>query len=637
MSLSDLCTNFIDKAKLKDETERNIIEFASAPWGLGMGSVEGIPPLFPVQKFIFKCYYNIPLSGKERNIIVKDRFNEKVRFQFNELEYLHFLHEEGRINVSEITGNSNDTRPNLVLVIGRRGCKSSSIAVLVAFETYKLLKKICPQSYYNIMPDQEIRISCIATNQEQASELFRMITGHLERSEYFRRFRNKPTQTYMQLSTSRDIEQYGLGQRPSIRIVASPCSGRGLRGHNNIIAVLDEMAYFFESETSLDKSDSTIYDAVTPSTAKFSSPQGDSHGRVISISSPASRSGKFFELYQRSFESDCQDLLMVKAPTWEVDYTLSPKILRAKYAENPTGYDVEYGANFSDRVSGWLENEQMLRANIIPGLKLKKLSYDRTPHFMGIDVGLKNDGTAVAITHIEKKNIGGIQKNVIELDAIDVRYAFDEEKEFFTPEEIAEWLYSFTQKFFIVKGIMDQYYGMAIIPLLTDKNVKQIETVHVSRDYSSKIYQNLMTKILDNGLRIPESEERIVNGKKTKDLELITELLTLQMVIHSKYLISVKAPQIKGMHDDLSDAYARSVYLASEYLNSGGGVNRNNIMTGAGKGKKRRSYLRYMRKQKRNVMYTNRPSKSLQAEIAGQRTGHGIGYGNPFASKRLGR
>ena len=94
MSLSELCTNYIGSTKLKDETERNIIEFAEAPWGLGLGTVPGMPSLFPVQKFLFKCYYNIPLSGDERNIIIKDKFNEKVRYRFNELEYHNFLWNE---------------------------------------------------------------------------------------------------------------------------------------------------------------------------------------------------------------------------------------------------------------------------------------------------------------------------------------------------------------------------------------------------------------------------------------------------------------------------------------------------------------------------------------------------------------
>jgi hypothetical protein len=416
----------------------------------------------------------------------------------------------------------------------------------------------------------------------------------------------------MLLSTERDIEMYGANQRPSIRLVAAPCSGRGLRGHNNIIAVLDEMAYFFEAETSTDKSDRTIYDSVTPSVAKFNSPVGEPHGRIISISSPNSRMGKFFELYQRAFDADCNDILMIQAPTWEVDYTLASKYLRSKYAENPITFKAEFGAYFSDRISAWIENEQVLRLNIVPGLRTKKMSYERIPHFMGIDIGLKNDGTAICICHIVKKEVSGFLKDFIEIDVCDVRYAIDENREFFHPEEMAEWIATFAAKFFIVKGMMDQYYGLAIAPLLHEKGLKQIDTFHVSREFSSKVYQNLMSKMLDASLRIPEGEERLVDGRKVTDLELITELLRLQATIHSKYMISVKAPDIKGMHDDLCDAFARSVYLATEYMSIGGGVAKQNIsqMTGSSM-----TYKKYLRKSKQNAIYTNRPSSMVMADL----------------------
>jgi len=620
MSVSELCTTFISSKKLKDDSERNIIEFAEAQWGLGQGSVSGVPALFPMQKFQFKCCYNIPLDDQDHHIIVKDKFNEKDRYRFTEIEYLNFLWNEGRINIKEVTGDPAQTRPNLLLVIGRRGLKTSSIAILVAYETYKLLKKICPQEYYRIMPDDEIRISCIATNQEQASELFRRIGGHLERSDYFKKYRNKPTLTYMQLNTQRDMDLYN-GDRPSIRIVAAPCSGRGLRGRNNIIAVLDEMAYFFEAETSDDKSDKTVYDSVTPSVAKFNSPEGYPHGRTICISSPAAKTGKFFELFNRSMEKTCTDWLMIQAPTWEVDYTLSSQYLRSKYMENANTYMCEFGALFSDRVSAWIENEQILRVNIIPGLKEKRQSFERVPHFMGIDIGLKNDGSAIAICHLVKKEVGGMLRDFIELDCIDVRYAKDEGKEFFNPNELAEWIYSYSEKFFIVKGVMDQYYGLSILPVLHDKGLKQVDVVQCSRDYNSKVYQNLMSKMLEAAIRIPEAEEHEIDGRKTTDLDLVRELLKLQSTIHSKYMISVEAPEIKpeysikegGYHDDLSDAFARAVYLAAEYMMAGGLVKNNKIESVSAAGA---SYRKYFLKQKRNLLYTNRPSSSIQAEMA---------------------
>lgn len=617
MGLSDLCSSFINQAKLRDETERNIVEFAEAPWGLGLGATEEVPPLYPVQRFLLKCYYNIPLDDGEKNIIIKDRFNEKVRFHFSEMEYLHFLFEEGRININEVTGNPEDVRSNLLLVIGRRGLKTSSIALLISYEIYKLLRKYNPHQYYNIMAGDEIRFSCIATNKEQATELFSRITGHIERSDYFKRFRNRPTLNYMQLSTEHDVESYGMGGRPSIRVVASPCSGRGLRGHNNMIVVFDEMAYFFEADTSIDRSDRVIYEAVTPSVAKFNSPDGQPHGRIISISSPGTRSGKFFELYQRAFEPDCNDLLMIQAPTWEVDYTLSPKYLRSKFAENPTSYMSEFGAQFSDRISGWIDNEQILRVNIVPGLRTKQLSYERIPHFMGIDIGLKNDGTAIAITHIVRKDTPNGPRDFIELDCADVRYAKDEKKEHFRPEEIAEWIAGYTKRFFIVKGIMDQYYGLAIVPALFENGIKQIEAVHVSRDFSSKVYQNLMSKMLDASLRIPEGEPHVQEGRKTSDLSLVTELLTLQATQHSQYMITVQAPDVKGMHDDLSDAYARSVYLATDYLKQGGLSSvKSNIAKVTGQGV---TYKRYLRKARRSSLYTQRPCSAIQGEISKSR------------------
>jgi hypothetical protein len=618
MSLSNICSSYINSAKLKDDSERNIIEFAEAPWGLGMGTVAGVPPLLPVQKFVLKCYYNIPLDPLERNIIIKDRFNEQERFRFTEMEYFKFLQDDGRINIKEVTGDKRDIRPNLCLVIGRRGTKSTTISLIVSFETYKLIKKISPQEYYKMLPDQEIRITSIATGKEQAANLFRMITGHIERSDYFKKYRNKPTMDYMQLSTQRDIDMYGPGMRPSLRIVAAPCSGRGTRGHNNIIAIMDEMGYFFESGESADKSDKNIYDSMTPSVARFNSPNGEPQGKVICISSPAARTGKFHDIYQRSFEKDCNDLLMIRAPTWEVDYTLSPQYLRSKYAESPSTYMVEFGAEFSDRVSAWIENEQVLRVNIIPSLKMKPMTYEQTPHFLGIDLASKNDGCAVAITHVVKKEYEGGFKNFIELDYIDVRYAQDEDKEFFRIEDQVKWIYDLSRKFFITKGMIDQYMGYGFLPAFHDIGLKQVELVPMTRDMNSKIYQNLMSKMLDAALRIPEcDDEREVDSKKTKDLPLITELLRLKCVIHSKYMIEVRAPEIVGIHDDLSDAYARSVYLATEFMSHSNSISKNNIIDNTSKSNM--TYRQYNQKQKKSSVYTGRPSTAIQMDTARSR------------------
>jgi hypothetical protein len=302
-----------------------------------------------------------------------------------------------------------------------------------------------------------------------------------------------------------------------------------------------------------------------------------------------------------------------------VDYTIPPKMLRSKYVENPITYMSEYGAQFSDRVSAWIDNEQILRVNIIPGLKVKKMSYERVPHFMGVDIGLKSDGTAIAICHVVRQTVEDGTKDFIELDFIDVRYAFDEKKDcaeenrYFRPEEMADWIAECASKFFISKGVMDQHYGMAILPALHDRGLKQFEAVHCSREYNSSVYQNFMTKMLDASLRIPEDEPHIVNEKMTKDLPLVTEMLRLQADLYSKYLISVRAPDLKGHHDDLSDAFARAVYIATEFMAKGGVIGNKIVESTSEQGK---SYRQYYLKQKRSALYTMRPTAAFQAEIA---------------------
>jgi hypothetical protein len=379
--------------------------------------------------------------------------------------------------------------------------------------------------------------------------------------------------------------------------------------------ILDEFAHFFEDESSRDKSDDAVYTAVTPSIAKFNGPLGDIQGKVICISSPNIRSGKFYELYQTALEKECDDTLMIQAPTWEVDYTLSSKSMRGFYVANPITFKSEFGGEFSDRISSWLENEQILRMNIVPGLRLKTHTYGaREPYFMGVDVALQNDGTAIAIVHVVRNATDNGPKEFIELDFIEARYASEEMKEFFRPEEIAEWIVKCSEKFPIIKGTMDQEYGLSIVPVLHDKGLKQFQVDRATAQTNSLMFQNLMSKMLDGALRIPEAGDG-------KDIALVTELTKLRATQHSKFLISVEAPQIKGIHDDMSDAFARAVYLATDYINKKGSTTRATLVQGQGPAI---SYKRHYRNAKVAASYTNRPSSTMMGDMVRNRHAGGL-------------
>jgi hypothetical protein len=569
MSLAELCANVVVKKQgNSDLLDKNIIEFATASWGLGLGCSPDVPPLYPAQTFILKTYYGLPLDASDnRNIIIRDKFNEAEVYRFNETEYSLFLLNEGRINKPYEAGKAY---PNMVLVCGRRSGKTTIVSSIIAYETYKLLNKYCPQEYYGIMPEQDIRITCVSTSRDTASELFNMVTGHIERSEFFRKFRNKPTAQWVYLRTQRDIDKYGLRGRSSVSVRVAPCSAKGMRGSNNMIVALDEMAFFFadeknkDAESNKDKNDKAIYKAVTPSVAKFKRTDGTPDGKVICISSPGSKSGKFYEEFERSFEPD-NDLFMMQAPTWEIDSSIPTQYLKNKYRENPIAYKSEFGAQFSDRMFGWIDDPQIVRQNIIANLKYKERSSMRVPHFMGIDVGLKNDGTAVTVGHWVEEIVNGLKVDRLEVDQSIVRNAEAEGRDYFVPDEIADWLATFTDKFYIYRALMDQYYGMTIVPYLHKKGFRQFEFRQFNDQLNSSVYQVLMTDFISSAIRLPAGELRQVEGSKVNDSDLVTELLTLQAEQKSKYMIKVGAPDRKGEHDDLSDSLARMVFLAHEH------------------------------------------------------------------------
>jgi hypothetical protein len=337
---------------------------------------------------------------------------------------------------------------------------------------------------------------------------------------------------------------------------------------------LDEMAHFFEDEKSKgliaggNQSDRSIYNAVTPSIARFKGKDdGIFCGKIICISSPGTKSGKFFEEYERSFRDENNDLLMIQAPTWEIDPNLSTEYLKNKYAENPIVFASEHGAIFDDRLKGWIEDPEVVRQCVVPGLKLKDRTSDKTPHFAGVDIGIKNDGTAICITHHVQELMNGVKETLIEVDYYSVRYAELENKPHFVPEELADLIAYFSNKFHIIRGIMDQYYGYSIIPLLARKGLKQYEVRSSTDSSNSQLYNILYTNFLSKILRLPE-------GAKTGDLiqqdsELVEELLSLQAQHKAKYIIDVAAPDRDGAHDDLSEAFARSVLLATEYKAKG--------------------------------------------------------------------
>ena len=577
--VADLMSEYV-----KDDSERDavdVITFCKAEWGLGVGTVPGVPEMYPVQRYILKAYYGMELDDTICDIEVHDDLNEILLNTYTEKGFHEWTLQENRTNTEDYNG----FRQNLVLVAGRRGTKTTVVSFIVAYELYKLLLMYSPHAYYKIIPTDLIEIVSVSTNEANAKNMFDRITGNIERSPFFKPYMaSAPNKLDMFFQTRSDIEKYGKGGRATIKLVAKPCSAKGLRGPNNIIVILDEAAFFFkeanDTKGSSNMSDTAIYSAVMPAMAAFKYPGPDKKpaGRMIMISSPADRTGKFYEEFERSqIPGKNKDLLMFKFPTWIMNPEIPSDFLKSQFNQDPVVYRCEYGGEFSDRLRGWIEDPTIVRQCIKQGFKPRTVGLVRTPHFMGIDIGLTRDGTSVTIAHLEKEmGPNNMAETKIVVDLSEVRYASQEKtmigdtRPYFTPDEMSEWISTFTDKFHIVSGLMDHHYGLSIVSYLERKGLKQFRTEHINETRNSENFQNLMAQMVGNHMIFPEGDLNQKTGRPD-DSQLVKELLTLQATQKSKYVIKVEAPEREGCHDDLSDSLALAVWQATEYMNKGFG------------------------------------------------------------------
>lgn len=541
--------------------------------------------LYPVQKFILKVYYNIPLNDTDKTIKITDRFGKEVKHEFTEKEYLRFLYDQGRCNIKEQDGKS---RNELILVCGRRSGKSEISSIIAGYETFKLLARGNPQSYYGMPSGSDIRLLCVANDKEQASIVFGNMQGHIEKVDYFKSAFANSTQQYLRFRTEEDKKVFGpTSNKASITVTFKSSVAKGLRGRAVICAIMDEIAFFIDDGmTSADK----VYSAINPSLAQFSPKDpknkhkaiGNTEGRMILISSPASKDGFFYKQYVKAMsgERGSEGMLVIQAPTWEVNPTLSPEYYEREYFKDPRVFTTEHGAEFSDRTRGWIEDARDLEVCIDPDLRPKLLSLPREPHFLGIDFGLSNDGTAVALTRLANKKIELAYHEVwyprkawdvsnphLEVPWTDYAKGLSNTQRL-DIEAIGEWLLALSKRFYIVDGVFDQWAGPIIEQIIHKIGLTQIKMRNFSVSDSSHMFSIFKSYLFNKNISLYDypRPESTLDGMQGKHSPLISELLELQANSGGKNIIIVEAPKISGKHDDVSDALARSVLLASEYI-----------------------------------------------------------------------
>jgi hypothetical protein len=442
-------------------------------------------------------------------------------------------------------------------------------ACIAAYETYKLIKKGDPQKYYGLPASNNIQIISVATDKDQAGLLYQEVSGHYRNCSFFGPYTANNTLSYARFQTPNDVDKYGRyiensNAKATLKVTFRSCVAKGLRGAGNICVILDEVAHFTESGQS---GAEEVYNAVVPSTSAYSAkdpnnptvPIGEVEGRIILISSPLGKQGLFYSLFQIGMRGGraSENILAVQAPTWEVNPTVPAEEFEKHYLKNAAVFFTEYGGEFTDRTRGWIEKSEDLFACVDPKLRARQKAPARQPHFMGIDLALVGDGTAVAIGHLEEDDI--VVDLVVQIKAGEGDYAEKERLDF---DDVADWILSLTKKFYIVEGIFDQWAGIPLEQALAKRGLGQMKSVQMTKQLTSQIFQNFKDMMWDERLRLYDDLHPEENGHEP----YIQELLELQAKVQSKHIVTVEAPQVQGKHDDMSDALTRMVWLASKQV-----------------------------------------------------------------------
>ena len=392
---------------------------------------------------------------------------------------------------------------------------------------------------------------------------------------YFKPYTANNTMSYAKFQTPEDIKRFGRyvddqTAKATIKVSFKSCVAKGLRGAGNIVIILDELAHFNDAG----QSDALkIYQAIKPSLAAFSPKNkrkraiGPVEGRILSISSPLGKQGFFFKKFRQGFSAglESQNMLCIQAPTWEVNPTVEATFLAEQYATDSISFFTEYGADFTDRTRGWLEPEHLL-ACVDPSLRPAFKAPLRAPHFMGIDIsaGKKDDGDycAVAIGHIDDD--GNVVLDLIErIRGGEGDYKTQDRLSF---DDISEWLFALSRRFYISSGVFDQWAGLPFEMALHKKGLTQCKSVFFTKQLTSQAFQNFKDMMYERKLVLydwPLAESETAESNHSLH---ISELMALQAEVHSKYLITVEAPQGKGSYDDMSDALVRMIWEATQYL-----------------------------------------------------------------------
>lgn len=389
----------------------------------------------------------------------------------------------------------------LVLRVGRRGGKSSTLSRLaVAMALF---------GDWTVPPGDVALVAFLSTDRTEAAARLRTIAALLDAlgAKYTRR-----------------ADEIELHDRPVLfRVVTA--SVRAAVGFTCILAICDELARWRDAEQ-LSNPAKEILASLTPTLATVKG------ARLVCSSSPWTTSDHHAELFEQG-ETAFQQV--AQAASWEANPTISEAETRA-LEPDPRVHLREYAAVPVASVTAVATAEE-IAACTTHG---KQPIPDERRCMYFLDVGLRNDSTALLRGWFEHRR----RTDDPQGDQIDQVLVLDVVAHltptFLRPVLLEDVIRTVVAANRVCPGIVvsDGHYADAVGPRLREMRVTTREAPSTSSAITARV-EVFQSRITARTIELPRHEA------------LQREISQAQLVRHTGGRVTLRAPDRKGMHDDL--------------------------------------------------------------------------------------
>ena len=302
-------------------------------------------------------------------------------------------------------------------VIGRRGGKTRSMAVLAAYIAG------CVDHRDTLAPGERGALPILAASTVQAAQAFNFVSGIFATAPNLKDLLENETADTISLASGVDI---------TIR----PASFRTIRGITAVAAIADEISFWRSDDFA--NPDTEILRALRPALATTG-------GLLAAISSPHAKRGELYSTFKRHFgPTGHPSILVAKAPSRTMNPSLSQRVVDRAFEEDPEAASAEYGAEFRGDLAIFVGRDA-IEACVATGVMVRA-PIDGVTYFGFVDPsGGSSDSMTMAVAHNETGRVV--------LDCI------GERKAPFSPDSVVSEFAETLKAYRIATVVGDRYAG----------------------------------------------------------------------------------------------------------------------------------------------------------------------------------